>query len=304
MANPNLKQNKLIRAFLVPFRGLVKKVAPVSYVKFQYRYITHHRLDLHNPIRYTAKLQYLRLFVYPQDLQVIACAGRATVREYITELGLGSYLIPIAGIYPNFDAIDFSVLPERFVMKATHACAFNYICLDKKKIDMPTLKKRFDRYLKADYGMKFYEPHYSKIKPEIIIEHYIGEDEFLPVEYKIHVFNGKAKYLYVVTGRGRDIRYNNYYIDWTPFDGAQFNRWKKTDTPMKRPENFDEMIKLAEKLAQPFPFVRVDLYDVNGKIYFGEMTFTPAKGTLIFDDDQADFEIGSWLDISHFLKKK
>jgi hypothetical protein len=105
--------------------------------------------------------------------------------------------------------------------------------------------------------------------------------------------------MYVVTSRGVDIRYNNYYIDWTPFDGSQFNGWKKTDTPLIPPDNFADMVKIAEQLAKPFPFVRVDLYNINGKIYISEMTFTPAKGTLILDDDKCDFEMGEWLDITN-----
>ena len=140
--------------------------------------------------------------------------------------------------------------------------------------------------------------HYAKIKPQIIIEQYIGNIANLPTEYKIHVFNGVAKYLYVVTGRGIDIRYNNYYIDWTPFDGAQFNGWKKTDYELEKPKNYKKMVEIAELLAKPFPFVRVDLYNINGVIYFGEMTFTPAKGTLILDDDNADYEISKWLKIN------
>ena len=127
------------------------------------------------------------------------------------------------------------------------------------------------------------------------------DDGKLPTEYKIHVFNGKAKSLYVVTSRYIDIRYNNYYIDWTPFDGSQFNGWKKTDYPLEKPANLEKMALLAEKLAKIFPFVRVDLYDIQGKIYFSEMTFTPAKGTLILDDDNADFEMGDWLDISEYI---
>ena len=110
--------------------------------------------------------------------------------------------------------------------------------------------------------------------------------------------------MYVVTSRGIDIRYNNYYIDWTPFDGSQFNGWKKTDYPLEKPSNWDQMVKMAEDLAKPFPSVRVDLYDIDGKIYFSEMTFTPAKGTLILDDDQCEFEMGEWLDISNSINAK
>lgn len=296
MRNKNLKENLFKRALVLPFRGIIKKISPVTYVKLQYKYITHHKLNLKNPKRYTEKLQHLRLYEYPNNDLVSKCASRVGVREYIKELGLDEYLIPCLGIYDNFDDINFSELPNQFVMKCSHACAFNMIVKDKSTLDINEARKKFNKWLKTNYGKKTIELHYAKIKPQIIIEKYIGGLE-LPLEYKIHVFNGKAKNLYVVSGRGKDIRYNNYYIDWTPFDGSQFNGWKKTDYPLNKPENFDEMIKLAETLAKPFPFVRVDLYNIDGKIYFGEMTFTPAKGTLILDDDSADFEMGEWLKI-------
>ena len=189
-------------------------------------------------------------------------------------------------------------------MKCTHACAFNYLCYDKSKIDMDKLKKQFNKWLKINYGKKTVELHYAPIKPRIIIEKFMFENDILPIEYKIHVFNGVAKNMYVVTSRGRDIRYNNYYIDWTPFDGSQFNGWKKTDYELKKPSNWDEMVHMAETLSKDFPFVRVDLYNINGEIYFSEMTFTPAKGTLILDDDNVDFKMGEWLDISKWTNAK
>ena len=294
--NPNLKENKLKRALVVPFKPFFK-LCPVSYVKHQYKYITHHKLNLKNPIRYTEKLQCLRLFAYPKNPLVSKCAGRAGVREYLKEKGLEKYLIPIYGIFDKFDDIDFDKLPNQFVMKCTHACAFNQIVLDKNNLDIKASKKKLNKWLKTNYGNKTVEKHYSHIKPQIIIEKYLGNADNLPTEYKIHVFNGIAKYMYVVTGRGIDIRYNNYYVDWTPFDGAQFNGWKKRDEKLPIPSNWNEMINLSEELAKEFPFVRVDLYNIDGKIYFSEMTFTPAKGTLIFDDDKADFEIGEWLKI-------
>ena len=297
MANPNLKENKFKRALAVPFRGIIKAISPTLYVKYQYKYITHHKLNLKNPTRYTEKLQYLRLYVYPKDALVSKCASRDGAREYLKELALENLLIPIYGIFDSFDEIDFNKLPDQFVMKCTHACAFNKIVLDKNSLDIEATRKQFEKWLKTNYGKKTMERHYSPIKPRIIIEKYIGELDALPVEYKIHVFNGIAKSMYVVTGRGKDIRYNNYYIDWTPFDGSQFNGWKKTDYELTKPENWDEMVKIAEKLGEKFPFVRVDLYNINGKIYFSEMTFTPAKGTLILDDDKCDFEMGEWLKI-------
>lgn len=294
MANKNLHENKFKRALAVSFRSIVKLLSKRWYVKCQYKYITHRALNLDQPIRYTEKLQYLRLYNLPKDPLVIKCAGRVGVRDYLRDNNLEDILVPIYGVYSTFQDIDFDKLPKQFVIKCAHACAFNYICLDKSKIEMNKLKKKFDKWLKTDYGKKVVEPHYSPIKPEIIIEKYLGP---APTEYKIHVFNGKARYMYVVTGRGSDIRYNNYYIDWTPFDGAQFNGWKKRDVDLPIPKNWDEMVKISEKLAAPFPFVRVDLYNIDGKIYFSEMTFTPAKGTLIFDEPKVDDEIGAWLTI-------
>lgn len=182
-------------------------------------------------------------------------------------------------------------------MKCTHACAFNEIVLDKHNINKKELRAKFNKWLKTNYGKKTVELHYSKIKPRIIIEKYIGELDSLPVEYKIHVFNGKARSMYVVSGRGKDIRYDNFYIDWKPFDGSQFNGWKKSEIPPKSPVNWENMREIAEILGKKFPFVRVDLYNINGKIYFSELTFTPAKGTLIMDDDKCDFEMGEWLSI-------
>ena len=304
MPNKNLKENKLKRLVAVSVRGLIKFFSKRKYIELQYQYITHHKLNLNNPVRYTEKLQYLRLYVYPKDPEVSRCAGRVGVRDYVKECGYEDSLIPIYGVYDSFEEIDFDKLPDKFVMKCTHGSGMNYICYDKSKIDKNELNKKFKCWLKTNYGKKTVELHYSPIKPQIIIEELLEENGWLPVEYKIHVYNGVARSLYVVTSRNIDIRYNNYYIDWTPFDGSQFNGWKKTDHPLEKPANFDKMVSFAEKLAKKFPFVRVDLYDINGKIYFSEMTFTPAKGTLILDDDKADFEMGEWLDISDYINAK
>ena len=297
MPNPNLKENKFKRLIAVSLRNIVKAISKRKYVELQYRYITHHKLNLDHPVRYTEKLQYLRLYAYPKNDEVSRCAGRVTVRDYVKEKGYGDTLIPCLGVFDQFEDIDFSKLPTSFVMKCSHASGFNMLVRDKAKLNIEEAKKKFNKWLSTDYGKKTVEPHYSKVKPQIIIEEFIGSLDHLPTEYKIHVFNGVAKNLYVVTGRGEDIRYTQLYADWTPFDGSQFNGWKKADEIPAKPKDFSQMLKMAEDLANPFPFVRMDLYEVNGKIYFSEMTFTPAKGTLILDDDKADFEMGEWLDI-------
>ena len=303
MSNPNLKENKLKRWLVLPFRGIIKAISPTAYVKAQYRYITHHKLNLKSPTRYTEKLQYLRLYAYPKNPLVSQCAGRVGVRDYVKEKGYENTLIPCLGVFDRFEDIDFSKLPNRFVLKCSHASGFNILVKDKNAFDIEAARKKFHKWLKIDYGKKTMERHYSPIKPQIIIEEFIGDENHLPTEYKLHVYNGKAKNLYAVTGRNEDIRYTELYVDWTPFDGSQFNGWKKADVCPPRPANFDEMIKIAEDLCAPFPFVRCDFYDIDGKIYFSEMTFTPAKGTLILDDDSCDFLMGEWLDISKEMNR-
>ena len=298
---PNRKENKFKRALGVMFRKPIKAISPTLYVKMQYRYITHHKLNLKNPTRYTEKLQYLRLFVYPKWQEVSRCAGRVGVREYVKEQGFEDFLVPLYGVYDSFEDIDFSALPDSFVLKCTHASGFNMLVRDKAAFDVASAAKQFKKWLKTDYGKMTVEPHYSPIKPQIIAEAFLGDGVALPTEYKIHVYNGKARNLYVVTGRGEDIRYTQLYLDWTPFDGSQFNGWKKADACPPRPENFDEMVAIAEKLCAPFPFVRCDFYCIYGKIHFSEMTFTPAKGTLILDDDSCDEKMGEWLDIASYM---
>ena len=143
-------------------------------------------MNLKNPVRYTEKLQYLRLFVDPKDQNVIRCAGRVGVRDYVKECGLEDTLIPSLGVYDSFDQIDFSTLPNSFVMKCSHASGFNQIVKDKSTFNREEAKAKFDRWLKTDYGKKTMERHYSAIKPQILIERYIGSADSLPVEYKIH----------------------------------------------------------------------------------------------------------------------
>lgn len=304
MANPRFKENIVKRAIAKSLQPLIKVISPKLYVSLQYRYITGHKLEWDTLSRYTEKLQYLRLYYYPRTASVIKAASRDGAREVVTNLGLSHLLIPQIGLYEKVADIDFNALPNRFVIKATHACALNYICLNKDELTVSSLKKTLNKWLHTNYGRKTVEPHYSKIKPRLLIEQYVGDENSLPLEYKIHVFNGKARYLYVVSGRGGDIRYDNLFIDFTPFPAAQFNHWSSSDFPLVKPSNYDKLVAYAEKLAKDFLFCRVDFFIVKGKIYFNEFTFTPAKGTLIFDEDSADYTISEWLDISTAITNK
>lgn len=285
------------RRWLAPGRSLLKTFLPETYIRWQYRFVTGHSLNLKHPKRYTEKLQYLRLYTYPKNPLVIRCTDRVGLRDYMSELKLSRYVVPLYGVFNRFEDIDVSSIPIPFVLKATHGSGMNYFVKKKSDIDAVLLKKKTQQWLRTDYGKKTLEPHYSKITPRLIVEPYLGTEDSFPIEYKLHVFHGQAKFLYVVTGRGRDIRYSLYDVDWKPFDGAQFNGWRSADHPIEKPSRFQEMITLAETLGRPFPFVRVDLYQVDDKIYVSEMTFTPAKGTLYLQDDAYDLMIGTWFNV-------
>ena len=292
---------RFLRLIFTPFRWFLIRFAPMTYLHWQYRYITGKPLNLSKPATYTEKLQYLRYFVFPKDPLVIRGSDREAVREMLKEKGLKQYLIPSYGVYNRFEDIPWKRLPKQFVIKCTHASGFNHIVLDKHKVNRQQLKQTFRRWLKTDYGFTTLERHYSPIPRKIIIEKYLGIDTSLPIEYKLHVFHGQVKYLYVVTGRGADIRYTHFLSNWTPFPGGQFNGWQASDYPIIEPPNFQTMIQVAEKLAAPYPFVRVDLYNLEGKIYFSELTFTPAKGTLKLADPQTDITMGGWLSLDETL---
>lgn len=270
---------------------------PVAYLHWQYRFITGNKLNLTNPKLYTEKLQYLRHFVFPLDPLVIRATDRVAVRAMLEEKGLKKYLVPTYGSFDRFEDIPWKQLPKQFVLKCSHASGFNHIVLDKDHLHLPPLQRKFNRWLRQDYGLKTLERHYSPIPRKIIIEKYLGFATSLPIEYKIHVFHGQAKYLYVVTGRGADIRYTHLLINWTPFPGAQFNGWTSADYPVIEPDKFKTMVQLAEKLGSPFAFVRVDLYSIKEKIYVSELTFTPAKGTLKLTDPLVDAQMGEWLSL-------
>ncbi len=288
----------LIQCLFYPLRLLLVYFFPIFFVRLQYRYIVGTNLNLDNPRTFTEKLQYLRLIAYPKDPLVIQCTDRHTLKDYVKTLKLDKHLVPSFGTYRQSKDIPFSSLPKQYVMKCTHASGFNQIVLDAKTINERGIRRKFNRWLRTDYGRLTVEPHYSFIKRQIIIETYLGFATALPIEYKLHVFNGQVKYLYVVTGRGHDIRYTHFLVDWTPLPGAQFNGWKSSDYTILEPKEFPSMVKLAETLAAPFPFVRVDLYLVKGKIYISELTFIPAKGTLSLVDPTIDVMMGKWLNLS------
>lgn len=267
-------------------------------LKFQYRVKLGRKLNLKNPRRFTEKLQWYKLF-YRNPLMP-KCVDKADVRKYVADCGCSEYLNECYGVFDKVEDVDFDALPDKFVVKNTLGGGGNSVVIveDKSKFDIPALKKQMESWVNSnahrkDAGREW--PYYSGKDKRIIIEKYIEsnpEDGGL-IDYKFFCFNGKVEWLYVLTDRalGTDVGVGIFDSD--------FNRMKisrKDERPMSRniykPENYEKMLELCRALSKPFPQVRVDLYNCNGKIIFGELTFFDACGYMIFEPDEADFMLG------------
>lgn len=232
-------------------------------------------LDLDDPKTFNEKIQWLK--IYDSTPIKTRLADKYLVREWIKEKIGEEYLIPLLGVWDKFDDIDFDKLPDRFVLKGNHGCAYNYIVKDKSKMDIEDARKKFNKWMKRNYAQNGgLELHYKDIPPKIVAEAYIEDSNKELNDYKIMCFNGKPQYIWIDQGRFTNRTENIYNKKWElqPFLLSYPN--SKEQVPP--PENLDKMFELAEILAKDFPLVRVDFYNVDGKIYFGEMTFTSCSG--------------------------
>ena len=261
-------------------------------LKQWYKKRTGKNLNLENPKTFNEKIQWLKL--YDNSPLKTKLADKYLVREWIEEQIGSEYLIPLLGVWNNFDEIDFDKLPEKFVLKANHGSHWNIIVKDKSKLDKSKAKKKFDKWMARDYTFKAgLELQYRGIKPKIIAEKFIEDTNGELNDYKIMCFNGEPKFVWVDCGRYSNHTKNIYDLNWNlqPFKMT----YPISKTPIARPENLDKMIELAKILCKDRAFVRVDFYNVDGKISFGEMTFTAMSGTDKFEPEKYDLELGNML---------
>jgi len=250
-------------------------------------------LDLKNPQTFSEKLQWLKIFdATPLKTQL---ADKYLVREWIKEKIGEKYLIPLIGVYDKFDDIDFDTLPDRFVLKCNHGSGYNIIVHNKHNIDWSQTKKQVNEWLCENYALKCFEMHYENITPKITIEKYIENKTIGDLyDYKIWCYDGKVKYIQLMSGRHLGNFCEAFYDkNWNKYSFIT-NHPLAEDLP--KPQNLHEMIKIAETLSQGFSFVRVDLYSTEDqKIYFGEMTFTPASGIFRYITKETNIALGKEL---------
>src|SRR5690625_2870610 len=240
------------------------------FLKLMYRHRIGKRLNLKNPTTYNEKLQWLKL--YDQNPNYTKLADKYEVRKFIADKIGQEYLVPLIGVYNSFDEIDFDSLPNSFVLKCTHDSGGLVICKDRSKLDIEAAKKKIDKSLRRNYYYHGREWPYKYMKPRIICEEYMEDaSKKQLIDFKVMCFNGKAKCIFVCQNRSSSdgLNIDIYDRNWRLMD---FERPKNPNsgTMMPKPKSFDEMIEYSEKLSRGVPFLRVDFYEVNMKLYFGE----------------------------------
>lgn len=231
--------------------------------------------DLKNPTTYTQKIQWAE--IYEKNSLKTILSDKYAVRAWVKEKIGEEYLIPLIGVFDDPKDIDFEKLPNRFVLKLNNSSGFNIIVKNKNEIDVAKIRKQLKKWMKIEYAFyKGFQPHYIGIVPKILVEEYMADANGELRDFKFLCFNDEVKFCWVDIGRYANHCRNIYDLDW------KLQPWRQVKPnytgEVGKPIHFDEMIKIADILCKGFSHVRVDLYNVDGKIYFGEMTFSNGGG--------------------------
>jgi len=258
-----------------------------------YRAYVGKPLNLKKPELFTEKLQWLKL--YNRNPEHSRLVDKYDVRSYIEkQLGDG-YLVPLLGVWDKFDDIDFSMLPDKFVLKCTHDSGGLVFCKDKGTFDFSAAKKKLDKHLKHNLFWNFREYPYKHVRPRIICEEYmVDESDSELKDYKLFCFNGDPRFIQVDYNRFIGHRRGIYDTEWNLLQ-FEMNYQNDPDVKIHKPVKLNDMINLSKLLSKQHYFIRVDFYSINDRIYIGELTFFPEAGFVLFDPPEYDGIIGKWL---------
>lgn len=287
--------NRISRYYSNPkifFEGILHRIGFLFpdklYLKCQYYLYFGKRLNLNNPTIFTEKIQWLKL--YNRRPEYHLWVDKYEVKKYVTSVVGDRYIIPTLGIWDCFKDIDIDSLPDQFILKSTHGSHASVICRNKADFDRQGAERLFEKMQRTSPYKIFREWAYKDVKPRIIAEQLMvnGNDEEL-TDYKFFCFNGEVKYCQVIKGRSEFETIDFFDAEWThqefiglTLKGKNGQPITNSEAPIKKPSVYDEMIAVARKLAANQPFVRIDLYEINERVYFGEITFYPAAGLGAF----------------------
>lgn len=260
---PNIILNKLLY-----YRG--EKNLKKNFYK-----VHGYELNLKDPKTFSEKIQYRKFYGNNEFMAKIA--DKYLVRNYVKEKIGEDYLIPLLGVYDKIKVSDLEKLPNEFVIKTNHGSGANHIEIvkDKTKIDLNKLCKKMNKAVKEKFGYASNELFYTLMEPKIIVENLLLKNNKIPEDYKFHYFGDDNIYIEVITKTEVHKYYNFYDVNWNKID---FNPKKINDLEIKKPENFEKAKEIVRKLGEEFDYVRVDLYIIEDKIYFGELTQTHGAG--------------------------
>lgn len=265
------------------------------YLKIQYRYLTHRKLNLNSPVRYNEKLQWIKLY----DHQPIytELVDKYKVKRIVAEQIGDQYVVPLLAVWNKTDDIDLSLLPNQFVIKTNHDSKGVLVCRDKAKFDLNEAKKFLSNRMKMngyDYGREW---PYKNIDRKIIAEEYLEDESGSLIDYKVLCFNGVPKLIQLHQGRFTNhYTHDIYDVNWNV---QPFNQVGEISSayPAQKPTFLSEMLELSARLSANIPHVRVDWYHANNKLYFGEMTFFDGSGYVDFIPDEYNEIIGDWIQL-------
>lgn len=276
-------------------RGCFNWMSDELFLKLYFYCVMGYKLDLENPNTYNEKLQWLKL--YERKKEFCNLVDKYEVREYIKSTIGEKYLVPLIGLYNNEEEIEWNELPEEFVLKCTHSSASVIICKNKSGMVEDIEKRKLKKWLKKNIFYYGREWPYKDLKPRIVCEKLMKDKNGeLPKDYKIFCFNGEPKAISVHDGRfTNEYTHDIYDVNWEKIDVER--GIKNSKVIKEKPKNFDEMIKISKILSKNLKHVRVDLYNLDGKIYFGELTFFTASGFQKFEPNEYDYIWGKWINI-------
>lgn len=266
-----------------------------QFIRFWFKLKMGYYPDLDNPKTFNEKLQWLKLY-YRKPIQT-TMVDKYAVKKYVADIIGEEYIIPTLGVWEAFDDIDFDSLPNQFVLKCTHDSGGLVICKDKSKLDKNAAKMKIEKCLKTDFYKAGREWPYKNVPGRIIAEQYmVDESGYELKDYKWFCFDGEPTILFIAQDRDKvneETKFDFYDMDFNllPFTNGHPNSGVKREIPA----GFEKMKELAAKLSEGMPHVRVDFYDIDGNIYFGEFTFFHNSGSVKFNPKEWDNKLGDFL---------
>ncbi|MBO5111522.1 MAG: glycosyl transferase [Clostridia bacterium] len=270
-------------------------VSDIKYLTRKYKVHTGRELDLSSPQRFNEKLQWLK--IHDRNPIYTTFVDKYLVKDYVASVLGGEYIIPTLGVWDDPEEIDFSSLPNQFVLKCNHNSGLGMcICKDKSKLDIAKVKKELRKGLNQNYYLTGREWPYKDVPRKILAEAFLSDGSLDLIDYKVHNFNGEAKCILVCKDRFQPSGLTEDFFTpaWTHMN-VRRPKHPCSTRPIDKPNQLNEILDLSAKLSKDIPFLRTDFYIVNGRVYFSELTLFPASGFELYEPDQWDCVFGSWL---------